>query len=91
MDIDSYCFQAIIDGKAVGTVRIMRVYLMCMHKKRGSRRLPLLELLCGEYLLAGLVAERKANKEALVELIVGALSIVQKLTATSNHHQQTTA
>ena len=74
-----------------GILNFLAIYTLFFIKKRGSRRLPLLELLCGEYLLAGLVAERKANKEALVELIVGALSIVQKLTATSNHHQQTTA
>ena len=39
----------------------------------------------------GLVAETQASQQALVELVVYTLGIVQKLTATGNHHEQTAA
>ena len=36
------------------------------------------------------MAEGKTNEQALVELVVGALGIIQKLTAASHHHKQAT-
>ena len=39
----------------------------------------------------GLVAETQASQQALVELVVYTLGIVQKLTAASHHHEQTAA
>ena len=43
------------------------------------------------FLISRLVAEGKTNEQALVELVVGALGIIQKLTTAGNHHEQTTA
>lgn len=37
------------------------------------------------------MAETKASQQALVELVVRTLGIIQKLTATSHHHEQTAA
>ena len=43
------------------------------------------------FLNRGLVAEGKASKQALVELVVRALGIIEHLTAASHHHEQATA
>ena len=42
------------------------------------------------FLISRLVAEGKTNEQALVELVVGALGIIQKLTTAGHHHEQTT-